>query len=609
MKKIILFLGIAAFAQDVFNYQLIERYPASRLRGIAAGSNIAANIAGPATTSGAIDITSFALTSGTLNSIIAGCFTGTGFSGGLVTGNLTPLTCSVTSRTTSAVTVTFASNSNVLVVLNSNGGAGPAGPTGPQGSTGATGATGAQGPAGAMGATGAQGPAGIPATIVDQVTPSAPSAGNTKVYAKGGKICALDSSSVETCTGGVGGAGTVQIQSDAVNVGSPRGTLDFPPSTGLTFNIADTGSKVTIQPLIDSATWASIAAIQTGDVDSATCTGTNAYQCNPAKPFPSATPSDRAPLRVKFTNASTGAVTIAVSAAGNFKKAYKIDGSTQLGNGDLAAASVHTFIYDAAKDGGTGGWVQQSGASGGGVPAPGDDTYANRGTCNSAATGKSFHASDVSLKYWICDGSTWRAYGFGMRLTEPPAAGTWTTQTGATSPTLTDVGGTLEFVSNNTAEHMSAALRAVPGATPYTIDVVYSALATFGTSGTYMPHCGLVIANGTTSTSELIYYAIGATTALELTLGIGYYNGFTGAEFSVFESMQITPMNVGVVRARLRDDATNRHIELWTGTKWVIIKSESRTAHLTATHAGIGCLSRANTGSAATVTLYHWSPN
>src|SRR5581483_3824974 len=41
-------------------------------------------------------------------------------------------------------------------------------------------------------------------TLTDIATPSAPSSGATKIYSKGGKICSLDPSSSENCTGGTG---------------------------------------------------------------------------------------------------------------------------------------------------------------------------------------------------------------------------------------------------------------------------------------------------------------------------------------------------------------------------------------------------------------------
>lgn len=177
MKKIFLGLVFSAIAyaqcgQMVVNPLTHSQDCIGRQNGAA---NIQANIAGPDTTSGAIGITGLALTAATLNSLGAFCYTGTGFAGGLVTGNLTQLACAITTRSTSSVTVTFANSSNVLVVLNATGlgatgAAGPTGPSGtagPTGPAGATGAAGPTGPSGNAGPTGPTGPAGTGSTPVN----------------------------------------------------------------------------------------------------------------------------------------------------------------------------------------------------------------------------------------------------------------------------------------------------------------------------------------------------------------------------------------------------------------------------------------------------------
>jgi hypothetical protein len=104
--------------------------------GVGVGaSNLHFPVAGPTTTSGSLDITTLALnTPGLLNTLVPFCSTGTGFSGGEVTGDLTPFTCKITARTSSSVTVTWTGNqSNVNIVFNSNGGSGPAGTNGTNG--------------------------------------------------------------------------------------------------------------------------------------------------------------------------------------------------------------------------------------------------------------------------------------------------------------------------------------------------------------------------------------------------------------------------------------------------------------------------------------------
>jgi hypothetical protein len=95
----------------------------ANIKGAVAGSaNIVAQIQGPATNTSAIDITAFSLTATTINALMVGCWTGTGFSNGQVMGDLTPIACSITSRSTTSIIVTFSNSSNILVVVNSIGG-------------------------------------------------------------------------------------------------------------------------------------------------------------------------------------------------------------------------------------------------------------------------------------------------------------------------------------------------------------------------------------------------------------------------------------------------------------------------------------------------------
>lgn len=253
-------------------------------------------------------------------------------------------------------------------------------------------------------------------------------------------------------------------------------------------------------------------------------------------------------------------------------------------------------------------WTQQTGT---GAPAPVFDTFANRGTCNAAATGKVFYASDISLKNWICDGSTWKAVLAGQLLTEPPAASNWTSVTGSSAPTVTDVGGAVRFVSNNANGDLSAILRAVPGSTPYNVDATFSFLQGAG-SGTYYPNCGIFLANGTTSGSKNIYFSLvdnGPAGTTDLRAALGYYNNYTGSIANALSYRVIGSFIGGTVRVRYRDDGSTRYWELWDGAGWNIVTSETRTTHLTATHFGVGCLSRSSTGPLGTVVLYGWSVN
>jgi hypothetical protein len=123
MKRVLLGLllsCVCASAQYVF--------PPGGGVGVGA-ANPATESAGPVT-SLAVDITTLNVTSSTLNTLVVQCWTGTGFSAGHITGTRTKLDCTLNPISTTSVTANFASSSNVLVVVNSNGGAGAAGANG-----------------------------------------------------------------------------------------------------------------------------------------------------------------------------------------------------------------------------------------------------------------------------------------------------------------------------------------------------------------------------------------------------------------------------------------------------------------------------------------------
>lgn len=120
----------------------ISSFPSSGGVGVGA-ANPSAEAAGPTATL-VVDVSTLNLTTTTLLTALYVCETGTGFSGGHVTGNprtpLIPNTDYTVTKTTSTFTFTFASSkSNVGCGVNSNGGAGATGATGVAGSAGAAG--------------------------------------------------------------------------------------------------------------------------------------------------------------------------------------------------------------------------------------------------------------------------------------------------------------------------------------------------------------------------------------------------------------------------------------------------------------------------------------
>lgn len=92
-------------------------------------------------TTATFDISSFNLTTATQNALFVECKTGTGFSGGHVTGTLSPpIAITLNPRSLTSVTANFSSSSNVVCVASAGGSPGATGPAGSAGASGAAGA-------------------------------------------------------------------------------------------------------------------------------------------------------------------------------------------------------------------------------------------------------------------------------------------------------------------------------------------------------------------------------------------------------------------------------------------------------------------------------------
>lgn len=144
-------------------------------------------------------------------------------------------------------------------------------------------------------------------------------------------------------------------------------------------------------------------------------TGTNDYEAAP-NPSTGGVYGDQTRFQIKFTNASTGASTLALN-GGAAKKLYKSP-TEQVGGGDIPANLIAIVVYDAALDSGAGGFLLIGGVGGGvehflGLYAsegaltsahptadPGDYAYVDAGT-----------SSDVELYIWDDDDAQWVSVG------------------------------------------------------------------------------------------------------------------------------------------------------------------------------------------------------
>lgn len=98
-------------------------------------------------------------------------------------------------------------------------------------------------------------------------------------------------------------------------------------------------------------------------------------------------------------------------------------------------------------------------------------------------------------------GASWSYFLDGKVVTPPLAASNWTLVTGGNA-TLTDSSGGLYLsTASNTISNAEAALRAVPGATPYTITM--KLVPNFLTNVADQPAFGVCFTNGTTVASAI----------------------------------------------------------------------------------------------------------
>jgi hypothetical protein len=110
------------------------------------------------------------------------------------------------------------------------------------------------------------------------------------------------------------------------------------------------GCAIVTQEWLVTETYAAVAAALTADVTPSaqvlmpygTASGTDTYAVTLS---PAVTPVSGTEILVKFTNASTGAATLAVN-GGSAIAIKKKNGSTAIGSGDIAAATHYKLFYN-----------------------------------------------------------------------------------------------------------------------------------------------------------------------------------------------------------------------------------------------------------------------
>ena len=139
--------------------------------------------------------------------------------------------------------------------------------------------------------------------------------------------------------------------------GVGSGGTSYTAGTGITI----TGGGTVLN--VNTATILAIDDFQDGKTTFGASSGTNTYTACSAQVMNGAYTAGML-VSVRFVAASTGATTLNWC-SGGAKKLLKSDRATQIGNGDLAANSIYTFVYDDLADAAAGAFIQQ-GAGGGG---------------------------------------------------------------------------------------------------------------------------------------------------------------------------------------------------------------------------------------------------
>jgi len=402
-------------------------------------------------------------------------------------------------------------------------------------------------------------------------------------------------------------AGSVNVLGNGSSVGTRPG-LNFINGTGFSWTLADDAgnNRVNVTPTLDTAVIASrdIAAsgIDNGCLPSG-ASGT-AYTCNPTSLTGPGSVAGKAlvaytqlmPLTFRpDVNCSGSPSTVNVSAQGA-KKLYGPDGTTALA---CVAGQTYSLFYNTALDSAAGAFQQQSGA---GAASSGGSTrgaYASLPTCDSGANGQTYYLTNrgVDGKFAQCNGTSWQWYMAGKPIVEPPALAGWTA---VNTPNCSDSAGTIVCTpAASGAQTYRSILRAIPTA-PYDIEVDFSMYADTAASG-----CGIVLANGTTTSSAIKRLHINSSVSNSQNYyDLQYWSSYTSFGGQSYTSPGGSGGPNGTVKMRITDDNTNRIWRVQTGGGvWLTLFSESRTADLTPTHWGVNCQMQAT--GLAQMTLFN----
>jgi hypothetical protein len=221
----------------------------------------------------------------------------------------------------------------------------------------------------------------------------------------------------------------------------------------------------------------------------------------------------------------------------------------------------------------------------------GKGTFASRPSCTAGATQLYNSTNDPGLTS-ICDGSSWTDYYYGIPITRPPVASSFTVVNGGT---LADAGGTITL--NKAVTGLGVALLALPDtAASWDIKMAFNPSAMPGLTGT-SNECGLWITNGVTAGTHnahgIVIGGLNTSTPLYLRRSYTPINGSI-----VNEGLTASAAFMGrPTWLRLTRSAGNVTAYAGDGEMWVILQVDA--PGFTATHYGFGCDPRASSEATA----------
>lgn len=458
--------------------------------------------------------------------------------------------------------------------------------------------------------------------------------GSLNLCADGDALTWVAANSRFECVAGGGGGGGAPTSASYLTLGT-NGTLTservFTAGSGLTCTDAGAGSTYTCGP--DTAVMQSKSNLQSGaTLRCASSTGNDDYKCTMTPTLTAYTDGMVVEFEATAT-ANTGEATLEIDSLGmgTGVAIKKCDGSTNPDNSDIAVGRQIPLRYDGtvfrlpcnpATVNGSGG-VADPGSNGipvrtgsgtavaraitGGagitvtngdgvsgnptiaVSAPAFGTYASLPTCNTAATGKTYIASDIAYVLYQCDGSAWNTIAFNI-LTTPPSTSGWSTEDNATGAAVANFYRIQGTALSDTNPVHAIVKKSLPASSNFTITALISYTVWGSVGANQDQYCGLYLVNSSGAKGVLGHRSVQYNST-----GLAWAYGFDNAFFTSGGGTYYGETKAGYLYVKYQDDGTDRIMSVFTGGGWRELTRQTRTTTFTFdTSYGFGCSVNSN---------------